>query len=503
MRGRQRALTNILLCAVVTLAGTGCATGGDTSGNTYTPGGGGSAGAEEAGTDASGGSGGTGGSGGSSATGGSGGVGGTSTGGTGGTATDAGADASDDAASDSAADGPSETSTDGSNLKPVGAPCTDKSECSSGFCEDVGQSAAPQKACIRPCLPNIDCPDGTRCTTVPPLGAICAPYHDEACGLCTTDADCVIQGNHCLSGAGGQKFCGVDCSYDGACPDGMECQNVSGNQLCAPQGGAACPCAPNRSGETRACENNVGGVVCVGVETCDGAQAAFVGCTALTPSIEVCNGIDDDCNGTIDDLPHATCDCSGGSCSLVCAAGWAHYPPSVPESDGCTCVADAFEGADGGACATPHPVDAVVDVGGTASRTITGTLSSDADEDWFTVTFTDTAESAANSFHAAIAFTSNPNDEFRFVVVPDCSTAPSAPKLTTADSCYNFLAGGIGLTPCGEVTGQNHCATVTMTRTIGVMRNPNSVSKTCSSYEITINAAAGTCDPATFDSCTW
>ena len=38
-----------------------------------------------------------------------------------------------------------------------------------------------------------------------------------------------------------------------------------------------------------------------GTETCDDA-GAWVGCNAVGPGDEICNGIDDNCDGTTDDL---------------------------------------------------------------------------------------------------------------------------------------------------------------------------------------------------------
>jgi hypothetical protein len=42
--------------------------------------------------------------------------------------------------------------------------------------------------------------------------------------------------------------------------------------------------------------------VCQGFETCD-PRLGWVGCTALEPSVEICDGIDNDCNGVADDNP--------------------------------------------------------------------------------------------------------------------------------------------------------------------------------------------------------
>jgi hypothetical protein len=68
---------------------------------------------------------------------------------------------------------------------------------------------------------------------------------------------------------------------------------------------------------TRAC-GKVGGRCVVGVEHCDDS-GAWVGCTAVGPFPETCNGLDDDCDGTLDGSEGLTRTCGSsnfGSCTL-------------------------------------------------------------------------------------------------------------------------------------------------------------------------------------------
>jgi hypothetical protein len=73
------------------------------------------------------------------------------------------------------------------------------------------------------------------------------------------------------------------------------------------------------NGETRACTSQCGS----GQQSCIGG--VWGACSAAQPAAEICNGIDDDCNGTVDD--GATCEsgkvCKAGACVTNAA------PPTV------------------------------------------------------------------------------------------------------------------------------------------------------------------------------
>ena len=73
---------------------------------------------------------------------------------------------------------------------------------------------------------------------------------------------------------------------------------------------------PCTDGETRPCETTCD----VGLDTC--VDGEWMGCSAPSPSLEACNGIDDDCDGEVDEDLFAACTLpTGAPGEEVCEAG--------------------------------------------------------------------------------------------------------------------------------------------------------------------------------------
>jgi hypothetical protein len=440
----------------------------------------------------------------------------------------------------------------------IGSTCDDQNPCKMGTCTQVGG----QKYCTTPCPPS--CPDGTYCSFI--NGAsVCVPDLDQQCLKCLGMVDCKMPSDACLTAPLGDKFCARDCSVDGVCPNGFTCENAvtyetpdagapkdggadggskdggakdggsadagggtgggSGSttptRWCVPNSGFSCPCNDKRDGVTHECDNKNASGVCKGTETCDGKDAAWKGCTALTPVAETCNNKDDNCDGQIDEgdpnalcsamgpkPPHANWSCKTGMCSLgACDMGWVQFPLGTPAM-GCNCQVDSNE--PNGTCAAATNAGSVSDTGGTI--TLSGTLSSAADVDVFTFQANDVDEGTTNSFHVSLAFTMpTTNNEFVMDVIKgsNCTDTPTGPGvgITSYDWCVN---GSDGATPpkgegtCG-LQSVNHCggtpgemgSTTTLSHSsqfyVRVYRKSGATAS-CTPYQITVGGGGGQCD---------
>ena len=125
----------------------------------------------------------------------------------------------------------------------------------------------------------------------------CVDPPDTTCQPCALDKDCL--GGHCVE-LDGEFRCLVQCDEDGGCKAETVCEEFGElGQVCLPVTGS-CECNSFTAGSKRACfkENEVG--LCNGFETCD-QDSGWSECDAHEPSLEECNGLDNDCNGLVDD----------------------------------------------------------------------------------------------------------------------------------------------------------------------------------------------------------
>jgi hypothetical protein len=420
----------------------------------------------------------------------------------------------------------------GPNEIPIGSPCNTGDLCAmGGTCTEI----TPGKSyCTIPC--GAGCPTGSYCSTISG-NTLCAPDVGNECARCAGSIDCPMPTDQCVTSPLGDKFCARDCTTMGDCPSGFDCVDAAGYpavttpagdagagpRICVPTAGGSCACDSKRDGVTRTCSVTNSFGTCSGSEKCNASKSAFEGCDARTPAAETCNGIDDDCNGKIDDgdpnvlcagvgpLPPNTTSwaCSAAttppSCTIgTCNAGWTDYPVPTDPKTGCTCPIDGPEPND--TCASPTTLTAISD-GSTTPTIASGTLSSDTDVDVYQIAINDVAETNTNSFHVHIEFdptNGNPGSEFVFDVVhggtcadspdPSVSLTQNA-KLTQYDWCVDGTGSARGEAPCNAATaGQNHCGTHTTTYWLRVHR-ASGVTPTCNPYKINVTAKGGpACD---------
>ncbi|MFT7581738.1 MAG: hypothetical protein ACI9MR_003416, partial [Myxococcota bacterium] len=180
-----------------------------------------------------------------------------------------------------------------------GCPCLANNQCDSGWCVASSTGFLCTRTCLADCPQGFDCRQGNAGQADPVF--LCMPRIKELCTPCTADFQCI--GGACLAQEG-EGRCGFSCADDAGCPTGFGCSpdplGVRDGNFCQPESGS-CNCTAEFDGGQRTCEVSVDGLgSCFGVEMCQ-PDVGFVGCSAATPSAEVCDGFDNDCNGEIDE----------------------------------------------------------------------------------------------------------------------------------------------------------------------------------------------------------
>ena len=243
-------------------------------------------------------------------------------------------------------------------------PCEENGDCLSGWCvEHMGE-----KVCTSAC--QSECPPGWSCQQVagsdPDLVFVCVSDFANLCRPCALGSDCKSVGGAddvCVDYGGEGAFCGGLCVDDDDCPWGFSCatavtvDGISTSQCVADAG--VCPCT------TTSIELSLWTPCDVANEfgTCHGKRICgpegLTGCDAEEPALELCNGLDDDCDGDIDeglledDKYVSLCD-DGNPCTDDTCEGVA----------GCSHVAlDEGECLDGDPCSIADHCDAGICIG--------------------------------------------------------------------------------------------------------------------------------------------
>ena len=221
--------------------------------------------------------------------------------------------------------------------------CDSNDECISGWCvEHLGEGVC-SVACQDECPPGWECQQVAG--TVPDVVYICVSTHANLCRPCATGADCKSIGGAddvCVDYDQAGSFCGGTCTNDEDCPWGFSCLTTVtvdgiGTLQCVADAGE-CPCTSKSVALSLwtpcEAENEFG--LCLGKRVC--AQAGLTACDAFTPAEEECNGLDDDCDGDVDE---ETCD-DGNECTddaCLGTDGCQHVPLSEGEcKDGDVCT---------------------------------------------------------------------------------------------------------------------------------------------------------------------
>ncbi len=234
-------------------------------------------------------------------------------------------------------------------------PCASGKDCQSGYCVlHMGEQVCSQ-TCVE------ECPAGFECTQLamaePDVVFVCASLFPALCLPCSSGSGCedvAGLGVACVSYGDAGHFCASACSSDEECPAGYQCSQVATVEglltaQCVNEAND-CDCteyAIEQSLSTSCSATNEFGV-CTGSIACTPEGKSQ--CDAETPEEEVCDGVDNDCNGQADDV---TCDDGNACTDDQCLGG-----------DGCSNVPlDGGECLDGDACTIGDHCEAGMCVG--------------------------------------------------------------------------------------------------------------------------------------------
>ena len=185
---------------------------------------------------------------------------------------------------------------------PFGEPCQTDEDCQDGLCLETPVTSVCSTGCQQ------GCPEGWACWPVEDAD-LCVPPEMLYCSPCDPAVQPPFVHARCVPMPGGHRYL-LDCGKQDECKWQLVCvDHGQGLTLCEPPSGS-CDCLPLDEGLEHPCDLDNEYGVCQGSRTCLGIDG-FGQCLGTAPKSEVCNGNDDDCDGTVDeDSPN----CAPGFC---------------------------------------------------------------------------------------------------------------------------------------------------------------------------------------------
>lgn len=188
-------------------------------------------------------------------------------------------------------------------------PCDTNDECNSGFCIDGPEGKVCSKTCSNFCeVRGWSCRQDVSAAGVLFL---CQPSFPTLCDPCRSNDDCVTDKDNtphrCVPRGDSGAFCGGACKADDDCPDDYLCSTIvdidgAVSSQCVTKEGAECSCSAGATirGASTECSITVAEGKCLGERSCE-EGTGLTACDAEQPQEEICNGVDDNCNDLVDE----------------------------------------------------------------------------------------------------------------------------------------------------------------------------------------------------------
>ena len=245
--------------------------------------------------------------------------------------------------------------------------CVLDQDCTSKICyrENATDSVG---RCTRGCVN--DCPENFACQTTRVDNGneidICLPAKETFCKVCSTHRDCGDDKDMCID-IGGARFCSINCAGNpGVCPSGFSCVmlgavgELMNVEQCVPINNICCI---DKDGDGRGLGDG-----CVTTDCNDNDK------TIYDDAVDICDGVDNDCKGGVDDKPInckvASCQlgafgyferaaepCTAGACTMQTAKDCALYTCSDGGETGDHC-ATSCDGENDSKCIPPAHCEA-------------------------------------------------------------------------------------------------------------------------------------------------
>jgi len=224
-------------------------------------------------------------------------------------------------------------------------PCEGPEDCLSGLC------LHQEGVCAEPC--DEECPEGTSCrpwlAAAPDVIHLCLPHEIPFCRPCLADGACQrFEGDgdvFCASSLGGAgSFCTTGCEVPGDCPEGHSCSAAG---VCRPPADCDCLAWGDNHGYVTNCEVTNGFGTCSGERSC--LESGMSKCAAPVPAEDICDGIDNDCDGGYDEAAdHGPCELPNehGTClgTWACLSGKPVCSGTSPSPEACDGVDNDCDG---------------------------------------------------------------------------------------------------------------------------------------------------------------